>query len=305
VAPLFLSRLDECYSAHHHIYTDGSNTASHTGCGIYVEQLNVRQSITINPYASSFSAELYGILRALYCVVTYSTPKALILTDSLSALQAINSRCWTSHIFVTKILLLSSTLVKAGREIASMWVPGHRGVLGNEIADSLARLPTSNNRHQGVSQIRLKTVITCVSYADICQHLRDHFDNVWNTQYQSDPKGISYKAIFPRRRKEDLRLVQTDTATLFRLRTGHCRLHLHFFRLGLHQGGLCDACHTPETVAHFLLVCPQYHAQRAILLAKLRKIGVTANTGDILRNPGASCLVQHFVDATNRTLWTD
>ena len=128
VAPLFLSRLVECCSTHHHIYTDGSKTTSLTGCGLCVEQLNVRQSITINPYASSFSAELCGILRALYCVVTYSIPKALIITDSLSALQAINSRCWTSHIFVTKIVLLSSTLIKAGREIAFMWVLGHRGV---------------------------------------------------------------------------------------------------------------------------------------------------------------------------------
>jgi len=151
VVPLFLSRLDECYSTHHHIYTDGSETASHTGCGIYVEQLNVRQSITINPYASSFSAELYGILRALYCVVAYSIPKVLIITDSLSALQAINSRCWTFHICVTKIVLLSATLVKAGREIAFMWVPGHRSVPGNEIVDSLARLATSTNRHQDVS----------------------------------------------------------------------------------------------------------------------------------------------------------
>ena len=58
-------------------------------------------------------------------------------------------------------------------------------------------------------------------------------------------------------------------------------------------------CHTPESVAHFLWICPQYHAQREILLANLRKIGVNVNTADVLRNPEASCHVQRFVDATN------
>ena len=126
--------------------------------------------------------------------------------------------------------------------------------------------------------------------------------NVWNPQYQC-PKGTSYKAVFPRRRKEDLCVVQACTATLFRLKTGYCKLHLHRFRLGLHQDGLCDACQTPETVAHFLLICPQYHAQRETLLANLYQIGVNVNTADILRNPEASRHVQQFVNETNRTLW--
>jgi len=263
----------------------------------------IKCSPVINPHALSFSAVLFGILHAFYCVVAHSIPKTFIITDSLRAIQSINTRCWTSHIFVSKIVLLSSTLAKAGREISFMWVPGHCGVPGNEIADSLAKLATSNNRHQDIGQIRLKTVNTCVSFADICQHLPDHFDNVWNAQYQSDPKRTSYKAVFPQQRKETLRVVQAYTATLFRLRTGYCKLHIHLFRFCLHQDALCDACHTPETVAHFLLICPQYHAQRPTLLANLHKIGVNVNTADILRNPEASRHVQQFVNETNQTLW--
>jgi len=102
-----------------------------------------------------------------------------------------------------------------------MWVPDHCGIPGNKIADSLAKMATSDNRYRDVDHVSHKTVNTCVSFADICQHLRAHYDHVWNTRYQSDPKGTSYKAIYPRRRKEDLRLVQEDTATLFRLRMGH------------------------------------------------------------------------------------
>jgi len=102
------------------------------------------------------------------------------------------------------------------------------------------------------------------------------------------------KPFFPDDRKEDLCLVQADTPTLFRLRTGHCKLHLQFFRLGLHPDGLCDACQTPETVAHFLLICPKYQAQRETLLANLHKIGFNVTTADILRNPEASRHVQNF-----------
>ena len=68
-----MSTLHEYYSRHHKVYTDSSETASLTGCGICVEQLNIRQSITINSNASSFSAELFGILRALYCVFIYAS----------------------------------------------------------------------------------------------------------------------------------------------------------------------------------------------------------------------------------------
>jgi len=43
--------------------------------------------ITIDPNASSFSAEPFGIVRALYYIFNYAIPKVLIITDSLSALQ--------------------------------------------------------------------------------------------------------------------------------------------------------------------------------------------------------------------------
>jgi len=299
--PFFLSTLHEYYSGHHKIYIDGSKTASLTGCGIYVEQLNIHQSITINP---SFSAELFGILRALYCVFIYAIPKVLIITGSLGALQSVGSGCWTTHVFASKIVLMCSTLAKAGREIVFMWVPDHRGIPGNEIADSLAKMATSDNRGPDVGQVSHKTVSTCVSFADICQHLRAHYDHVWNARYQSDPKGTSYKAIYPRRRKEDLRLVQEDTATLFLLRTGHCKLHLYLFRLGLHPDGLCDVCKIPETVSHFLLICPKFRAQRETLLASLRNMGVNINIQDVLRHSDASRLVQLFVDETHRTIWS-
>jgi len=44
--------------------------------------------------------------------------------------------------------------------------------------DSLAKMATSKNRYRDVGQVSRKTANTCVSFADICQHLRDRYDHV-------------------------------------------------------------------------------------------------------------------------------
>jgi len=57
-----------------------------------------------------------------------------------------------------------------------------------------------------------------------------------------------------------------------------------------------DACKIPETVAHFLLISPTYHAQRGTLLANLKKIGIMINTTVILRNPRLNELSKKFFE---------
>jgi len=64
----------------------------------------------------------------------------------------------------------------------------------------------------------------------------------------------------------------------------------------------CDVSKIPETVSHFLLICPKYRAQRETLLESLKKMGVNVNIPDILRHSDASRLVQIFVDETHRTI---
>ena len=85
IAPLIKSYMHEHYSHHVHIYIDGSATA---GCGVYMETINKRYAVTLTHTTSSFNSELYAILYPLYCLFTFKSTKALILSDSLSALQA-------------------------------------------------------------------------------------------------------------------------------------------------------------------------------------------------------------------------
>jgi len=68
-----------------------------------------------------------------------------IISDSLSALQAIRAGSWKKHSITNKISLLSSTLHSAGYYIVFMCVPGYTGIPGNEIADILAKSASSKN----------------------------------------------------------------------------------------------------------------------------------------------------------------
>jgi len=63
---------------------------------------------------------------------------------------------------------------------------------------------------------------------------------------------------------------------IFRLRTGHCNVKLnnHLFTLVLHPTGLCDYCHTWDTVIHFLTTCPAFLAQRLEFKQATNKLGI-------------------------------
>jgi len=140
IVPFIQSHLHDHYSQHVHIYTDGSATTTTAGCGVY----NKRYAITLTQTSSSFSSELYAILHVLYWLFTCKYMKALILTYTLSALQTIDTENWDKHSFTNKIHFLSSNLRTEGYGVVFMWVPGHSGIRGNDMADSLTKLTSSS-----------------------------------------------------------------------------------------------------------------------------------------------------------------
>ncbi|KAJ6481112.1 hypothetical protein C8R45DRAFT_801069, partial [Mycena sanguinolenta] len=49
---------------------------------------------------------------------------------------------------------------------------------------------------------------------------------------------------------------------LTQLRTGHIGLNAYLHRFKLAPSPLCQHCTVPESVPHFLLICPAYHPAR-------------------------------------------
>ncbi|KAF8154759.1 hypothetical protein B0H34DRAFT_615375, partial [Crassisporium funariophilum] len=102
-----------------------------------------------------------------------------------------------------------------------------------------------------------------------------------------------------------LRLVQSldrrRSAIVAQLRTGHIPLNRYLFRIHRSETLSCPHCGglTPETVQHYLLLCPHYQHERHRHLR--RTLGRKAESLPyILSSPDALAHLLRFVHATKR-----
>ncbi|KAF8548300.1 hypothetical protein OG21DRAFT_1382162, partial [Imleria badia] len=69
------------------------------------------------------------------------------------------------------------------------------------------------------------------------------------------------------------------------LHTGHCPLNLHLHRIKKSDSAHCASWpNVPETVKHYLIDCPQYTRERALLTRNLCKC--TLNIPFLLSDTG-------------------
>ncbi|XP_070855359.1 uncharacterized protein [Drosophila suzukii] len=119
-------------------YTDGSKLNNQVGGGIYSEQLNIRKSFRLPDHCSVFQAEVFAIIEALMLLNDANCQNKLIniYSDSQAAIRSIISTNTNSHTISSCRKSLHEMALQF--KIYLIWVPGHRNITGNCIADELA-----------------------------------------------------------------------------------------------------------------------------------------------------------------------
>ncbi|XP_029174069.1 uncharacterized protein LOC114942800 [Nylanderia fulva] len=219
-------------------FTDGSGINNCFGAGVYGPGENHRESIPMGGDCTVFMAEMLAILRCAELILTKGTNcrKIYICTDSRAALLALAGATTESYLVWDCMLALEELCGK--NKVTLVWVPGHQGIPGNEIADSLAREGASkapHSREVGVLFTMGKNFI------------RDSI----NKQHKA-------------RTKELLTLNRQKLRMGIGLLTGHSPiLKAHLFNIRLADRKECRLCgEEKEDSIHILCQCPALARKR-------------------------------------------
>ncbi|XP_069968730.1 uncharacterized protein [Bactrocera oleae] len=267
----FMQRQTDLYSeGWKFIYTDGSKNPHNTAYAVVSENSEIiKYGLLLSP-SSVFTAEAYAIKEAIQWI-TSSKGKYVICTDSLATVTAIRNTSNSSPL----ISEIRDKLIDSRNKIKIMWIPGHCGIPGNELADKEAKNATLSPciyvRTNGSNDILRFVVNFSKLKAKAEWYTYDNRYRLVNPELR--------KAVYP----STCSIPEIQIFT--RLRLGHTILtHQHILDRNITPG--CRLCNSPtNSVEHILNICPTFrHIRRDYVESspsKLLKEPSTANIKEI------------------------
>ena len=237
--------IDEHYNSNEwtHVFTDGSaeEAVRNGGSGVFIRYPDGKTSKISIPggrRCSNYNAEILAIKEAFTFLLDNGKANGsiVVFTDSLSALQALER----DSVDLQDLINALNRVTEQAR-VALQWVPAHVGLLGNEMADKLAKA--------GSVLPQFESELT---FSETKSFLRSVFQQEWITHNRG------YRANLDSFRT----LERKHQTTIFRLRTGHCRLNYHFHRIGLAPSPNCPCDLSLQTPEHILQSCLLFEDQR-------------------------------------------
>lgn len=255
------------------IFTDGSKNNNGVGCAFWAPSKNFSKQYKCDSNLSIFTAETIAVNMALeFALNDKSFHHYLIITDSLSVLQALSNR--SEHLFkntlIKDIFEKVLTLKQFKKTVSFIWVKGHSGINGNERADKLAK-----------EGIYLGTPIGKVPLYDTLTIIRHVFKEAWKTDYRkyavSNPshytrinETLNMKPII----QQKLGIHRRHYTSLTRAMFGHGNFNSLLFKMNLVASPNCDCDGTIGDLNHLLFSCKFNENAIKYLLSELNRYNV-------------------------------
>jgi len=252
------------------IYTDGSGEM---GTAVYSPTTGLVEHRYLGSADSTnvFAAELVGIQTGLE-ITEHHQPqiqRCYIYVDSQAAIVATrNPQRQSGQYILAHIADAADQLMQMNPQlrITIQWIPGHRGIQGNEVADEEAKR-AATERLGAQAPTKHPTLKSMLIQQARAKSESDN-ENIWieagkthHTHYRritSPPYVKTGNELYDG-------LSRRNTAMLVRLRTGHCALNNYLNRMNITESPMCECRQSRETVRHYIMECPIYESCRETL----------------------------------------
>lgn len=248
--------LNSRYSGWKAIYTDGSKSplSNHVGAAFHCPSNQVNKKIKLPKETSIFTAECIAIFESLKYIDDNHNGNFLILSDSLSALQKLNSSPfhYPEDDLCIGIRTIIHKLTDTGREIVLAWIPSHCGIPGNEKADSLAKDAIVSGEF----------MYDFLNPDDLIIKLKENMISTWQNHWDesSKTKGNLFSKIQPTIPSKPwfskLSLNKFSTSSICRMRIGHCCHNVHLTKIQVKNSAMCECRLEKEDLDHIFFSCP-------------------------------------------------
>ena len=252
------------------VFTDGSalGNPGPTGAGgvVYLDGYEASPVLLkkgVSPYSNNFTGELVGIeisLEFIAGVNNIENRDIHIFTDCQGAIvSAFGNQIPANKIeIITSIKQHINQISEKGNKIHVHWVPGHKDILGNELADQQAKAGAKemvgNTEQVGMAMDKRE------ANAEIKRQIAEK----WKLKFSLSENMERIQEIFVEVGKRDC-YGEKDRASfsgLNQILCGHSRLNSHQAKINPNQTNECSKCKVPETVEHYLFDCDMYKEER-------------------------------------------
>ncbi len=255
------------------LYTDASKEGANLGYSwlASIGDYMIEENFTSAKDISVYKAEMLAVGEAIQWLQKNMDPmrRNIILSDSKSVVEKLNSHLAQDEITRDIMVALRDLNKRAPTEVK--WIKGHSGIVGNELADLLAK----KGAEEATRLLDAKPYMP-VHRKRQKKHIHRHYVDVWQKKWESMPDCRISKLFYPQVREDKriVRMSQKDLQTLTHTVTGHglYKYHLsHWIELP-DDDDQCSLCHeAKEDTWHLWEWCPRLERDRIVVRLLIEK----------------------------------